>query len=234
MKLSVFKKAFNKDINIIRVLFVALFVGSIGLSFWISKNKYAETAEVVKVAFKLRDSVIEKAILADTSKSQPITKLREQYFAIAEIKKPYFFMAQRFTSYGYTFTIFFALSSILSGILGFLLIKKGWDSTESFYLKASFLIIFFCSTLFGILPNVFNTKENTKNNLTKYNYFSGLQLDIYDLVKDNHGFIKRNTPGSLDSLNLTISSITKSIKENQDLYFDTYIDKIPTDVKPLK
>ena len=141
-------------------------------------------------------------------------------------------MAQRFNSYGYSFTIFFAIISIISDILGFLLIKKGWDNTESFYLKASLLIAFFCSTLFGILPNVFSTKENNKNNLTKYNYLGGLQLDIYDLVTDYRGFIKRNTIASLDSLNLTISSITECIKENQDIYFDTYNDKVPTDIKP--
>ncbi len=234
LKLSIFKKAFNYDINTIRVLYVVLTVCFIGLAFWVSKNKYTETAEIVKKTFYNRDSIIQQSILADTSKSIPVQKLREQYFAIAEIKKSYLFMAQRFNSYGYAFAIFFAISSILSGILGFLLIKKGWDATDSFYLKSSFLIIFFCTTLFGILPNVFNTKENAKNNLNKYNYFSGLQLDIYDLIKDNKGFIKRNTAASTDSLNLTISSINKSIKDNQDLYFDTFIDKVPTDVKPLK
>ena len=234
IKLSVFRRAFNNEVIFIRAAFVVIVVSLIGYAFWISKNKYTATAEVVKTAFFERDKIIEKSILADTSKSIPVAKLREQYFAIAEIKKSYLFMAQRFNSYGYAFTIFFAFSSILSGILGFLLIKKGWDSTDSFYLKASFLIVFFCSTLFGILPNVFSTKENAKNNLNKYNYFSGLQLDIYDLIKDNRGFIQRNTSASLDSLNLTISSITKSMKDNQDLYFDTFIDKVPTDVKPLK
>lgn len=234
MKLSIFRKAFNADVNFIRVLFVVVTVGLIGLAFRESKNKYTKTAEVIKSAFYERDCIIERSIMSDTTRSVPVTKLREQYFAIAAIKKSYLFIAQRFNSYGYAFTIFFAVASILSGILGFLLIKKGWDATENFYLKASFLIVFFCSTLFGILPNVFGTKENAKNNLNKYNYFSGLQLDIYDLIKDNKGFIKRNTAASLDSLNLTISSITKSMKENQDLYFDTFIDKVPTDVKPLK
>ena len=234
MKLSIFRKAFNYDINIIRVLFVVLTVCFIGLAFWVSKNKYIETAEIVKKSFYERDIILQRSIILDTSKTAPTQKLLEQYFVIAEIKKSYLFMAQRFNSYGYAFTIFFAISSILSGILGFLLIKKGWDATDSFYLKSSFLIIFFCTTLFGILPSVFNTKENAKNNLNKYNYFSGLQIDIYDLIKDNKGYIKRNTVASLDSLNLTISSINTSIKENQDLYFDTFIDKVPMDVKPLK
>ena len=193
MKLSIFRKAFNYDINIIRVLFVVLTVCFIGLAFWVSKNKYIETAEIVKKSFYERDIILQRSIILDTSKTAPTQKLREQYFVIAEIKKSYLFMAQRFNSYGYAFTIFFAISSILSGILGFLLIKKGWDATDSFYLKSSFLIIFFCTTLFGILPSVFNTKENAKNNLNKYNYFSGLQIDIYDLIKDNKGYIKRNT-----------------------------------------
>lgn len=234
MKLSIFKRAFKKDIIIIRISFVILLLAIVGVSFWFCVYRYEQSAEVIKNIFKQRDSIVEKAILADTLKSRETNTLRELYYTIAEIKKSYLSIAQRFNSYGYSITILFAFTSIISGILGFMLIRKGWDNTESFYLKASFLVAFFCSTLFGVLPNVFSTKENTKNNLTKYNQFSALQIEIYDLVKDNRGYMKRNTTESLDSLNLNISTIIKNIKENQDLYFDTYIDKIPTDIKPLK
>ena len=232
MRLNIFGNSFKGDNK--KILFVVFVHTIVGVLFLFSVYKFQQTGDFINDTFKQRDIIIEKAIKADSSKLQEIQKLRELYFTISEIKKSYLFIAQRFNSYGYSFTLFLIIFSIIWGILGFLLIKNGWDNTDNFYLKSSFLISFFCSTLFGILPNVFNTKENTKNNLIKYNYYSGLQLDIYDLVRDNKGLIRRNTTASLDSLNLTISSITRNIKENQHLYFDTYIDKVPTDIKPLK
>lgn len=234
MRLSVFKRAFKKDVAIIRVSFVVGVFVFIGLFFDFTVKKYKESADYIKEKFEKRDSIIKSAINSDTTNLAAKGKLKEQFNTIAEIKKSYIFMAHRFNSYGYSFTMFFTFFSIISGVLGFLLIKKGWDNVDNFYLKSAFLITFFCSTLFGVLPSVFNTKDNTKSNLAKYNYFSGLQLDIYDLVRDNRGYIKRSTSGSLDTLNKEIYSITRGIKENQDLYFDTNIDKVPTKIDPLK
>jgi hypothetical protein len=79
-----------------------------------------------------------------------------------------------------------------------------------------------------------NNEENVKNNLSQYHLYSGYQMDLYTLSKDNKGYFERNSKGSKDSLNLEIRAISKSIKDNENLYFDIKIDQVPTDVKPFE
>lgn len=231
MKLSIFKRAFKSDIEIIRVVFVVGLVLSITTMFYTSEYMFRKTSKSLIDNFSKRDSTLEKAIMSEPNKIPAIAKLKDLYFTISHVKKSYLFMADRFNSYGYTFAMFFSFFSIVTAVLTFLILRQGWENTDSFYLKSSFLIAFFCSTLFGILPTVFSTKENTKSNLAKYNFLSGLQLDIYDLVKDNKAYIKTNTKESLENLDKEILSITKSMKENQDLYFDIFIEKVPTSIQ---
>ena len=76
------------------------------------------------------------------------------------------------------------------------------------------------------------TEENIKNNLSQYHLYSEIQLDLYTLAKDNKGYFKRNDSTSLRKLNLEIMDITKRIKENETMYFDTYIDKVPSNISP--
>jgi len=70
MKLSIFKRAFHKDINILRVSFFVILLTIIGGLFWFSVFKYEQSADIIEGRFKQRDCIIEKAILADESKLQ--------------------------------------------------------------------------------------------------------------------------------------------------------------------
>ena len=209
---------------------VILLLGLIG-TFRFSTGTFNNFAENINTQFRKRDSIIEKTVLEDKSKLPQKTKLKQQYIIAKETKKTYFIMAKSFNSFGYAFTVLFVISSIASAALAFLVLKKGWDNTESFYLKSAFLIFFFSASLFGILPKVFYNKENTKNNLDKYNYYSQLQIDIYELMQDNKRYIADENYKKLDSC---ITSINERIKANQDLYFDTDISKVPKDIKPFE
>lgn len=229
MKLSIFKRAFRQDISIIRVSFVALLLLSVFCLFEFGEIAFGGSAKNIDNYFNQRDAIIDNAVLGDTSKLSQVIKLKEQYAITKEIKKAYFYMAKSFNSFGFSFTMVFVIASITSAVLGFLVFKKGWDNTENFYLKSSFLVCFFSASLFGVLPKVFYNKENTKNNLDKYNYYSGLQMDIYGLVKDNKRYI---VDGNLKALDTCISTINDNIKANQDLYFDTDISNVPKDIKP--
>lgn len=234
MKLSVFKRAFKRSVNILQVGYVVIATILITVAFIITIHVYDQSAETVTAIFEKRDITIQEALNTATSNRIEVEQLKEQFKMIADIKESYLYIFKTYSSYNYAFTAFFTFFSVLSGILGFLVLKKGWDNAKDYFLRATFLGIFFCSTIFGILPNVFATKDNIKNNLAKYNYYSGLQLDIYDLVNDNQGYMKRNTPGSIDTLNMKISDITKGIKNNQSLHFDIHIDRVPTDLQPLQ
>lgn len=226
------KKAFEG--NAIKIGYIVFVTIIVSIAFITTIRMYDGVAETVVDIFEKRDVTIQEALDATTSNLREVAQLKEQFRMIADIKESYLYIFKTYSAYNYTFSGFFAFFSVLSGILGFLVLKGGWDNTKNYYLKATFIGVFFCSTLFGILPNVFATKDNIKNNLAKYNYYSGLQLDIYDLVNDNQGYIKRNTEGSLDTLNMKISEITKGIKENQSLHFEIHIDQVPTDIQPLQ
>jgi len=234
MKLSVFKKVFKNDTNILRVTYVIFLISIISYAFMSTAYKYRDNADIIIKSYEKRDSIIKEGVYSLKLQNPEFEQLKELYNMIAKIKEPYLYIAHTYTAFNYSFIIFFTIFSIISGILGFLILKKGWDNSDDYYLKASFLIVFFFSTLFGVLPKVFVTKENIKNNLVSYNYFNGLQLDIYDLARDNKGYFESENPASLDSLNTEILSITEGIKVNQNLYFDIHVDKVPTEIKPLK
>lgn len=233
IKLSIFKRAFRKDIRIIRSAFVILLLVMVASLFSLTVSKYGESADYLESIYRHRDSIVSEAVFKVQPDRIELQTLHEQFNLIEELKESYLFIAHRYSTYNYSFSIFFAIFSVISGLLAFLLVKKGWDNTKNFYLKASFLVAFFCSSLFGILPQVFATKSNIKNNINKYNYYCGLQLDIFDLVKDNKGYLKSTSKDSLELFRKEILKISEGIKENQTLYFDIDLDKIPSEYKPL-
>ncbi|MES2554811.1 MAG: hypothetical protein V4604_01605 [Bacteroidota bacterium] len=224
-----FTKVLNTYTNIVHLLFVASLVTLIFIIYSFSKSQVEGSGKTIVSNFSTRDSIIKKAIDNTPSTIPQIRKLKDQYEITSSIKKTYLYMAQKYNAYEFAFTVVFTFCSIVSAMLAFLILKKGWDHTTDFYLKSSFVIFFFSTSLFGILPSVFNNTENTKNNLAKYNYYSGLQIDIYNLVEDNQHYIKDD---SLHLLDRSISNLNVNIKENQDLYFGTSIDKVPRDIKP--
>lgn len=237
-----FKALFNKFIALFkgemkwfRIPYVVLCLLIVSLLFFKGTLPYYEaSARDVKGAMIEKDSIIEKAIYAMPFEGPEAIQLKEQYEIAREIKDSHMMIAFHYTVYNYGFTIFFTVFSVITGILGFLLVKKGWDNTQNFYLRASFLLSFFFSSLFGIFPRVMSNEDNVKNNLSKYHLYTGIQMDLYTLAKDNKGYFERNTKASMDSLNREIIAITKSIKDNEDLYFDIKIDEVPSEVKPFE
>jgi hypothetical protein len=194
---------------------------------YIRLKSYKTSGNIIDLYLDSGDGILTNAIAHDTSHHVQIQKLRQQHRITREMKEVYFYMAENYNRYGFAFTWLFAITSILTAIFGFLFIKKGWDNNNNDYLKIAFLICVFFSTLTGILPQVFNNKDNAQNNLSKYNYYSGVQMEIFDLFQDNSGYMR---DGNLDKLDTCISAINKKIRENNDLYFDVSIEKVPANI----
>lgn len=221
------KKVFDKEVELPHLIFVLVMVLGVFLSFIIVNKSFESSSREVKSLFSSKDSTINKYISNNTSDLVQVSKLKEQFELTEKIKKSYLLMADKYNSFDFTFSVLFTVFSIISALLAFLVFKQGWDNVENFYLKTSFLIFFFSSSLFGILPKVFNNKENSKKNFEKYNFYNALQMDIYNILQDNHDFIKnKNT----DTLGYFISKINTNIRDNQELFFDTDIEKVPKDL----
>ena len=124
----------------------------------------------------------------------------------------------------------FALMSILTGVFAFLIVKKGWDSTQNVYLKAGFLVLFFFSTIAGVLQAVSDTKEITRKNRERYYFYNGLQLDIQNYLYDNQGVIRRKEYEKVVSF---LSHLKNLGKNNPDIYFNIDIEKVPRSMNPL-
>ncbi|MGY3087636.1 hypothetical protein ACVWYF_000662 [Hymenobacter sp. UYAg731] len=129
----------------------------------------------------------------------------------------------------YTSANLFAMSSILVGILGFLLAKQGWDN-NNFYLKSSFLILSFASTYFGLVPVVFNNKEIGKFNTAKYLECDKLQIHIYGLLNDA-SILAQDNNNQYTNLDSIVSEMNLKIENINNVSFDIYTEKVPADYK---
>lgn len=208
------------------VILISLFVFGI---YKYNINFYNKSADKLVKHFHQRDSIINSEISSLPDSIVQLTKLKSQYKIIQEIKEPYLSISQTFGSNGYAFTMVFALISILTGVFAFLIVKKGWDNTTNFYLKSGFLILFFFSTLSGVIQAVSDTKQNAQKNIERYYFYNGLQMDIYDYAKDNQGFLRKKEYAKIDTF---LHNQNKFIKNNPDIYFNIDIDKVPKSFKP--
>ncbi len=217
----------DKILKISFTIFITLFVF---LVYLYNLNFYNESADKIVQYFSRRDSLIQVEINSVSDTISQIRKLKSQYKIIQETKEPYLSIAQTYGSNGYAFTMVFALISILTGVFAFLIVKKGWDNTSNFYLRAGFLLLFFFSTLSGVIQAVSDTKENTRKNMERYYFYNGLQLDIHDYINDNQGFLNRDKSEKVDSF---LTSLKNVMKNNPDIYFNIDIDKVPKSFKIL-
>jgi len=189
------------------------FVGSIFstaiIIYLISQSYFDHAGKKIEVHLKANDRYI--ATLIDSSDNHTIeyAKLKHLFVVNNELKNSFYTLADRFNTFDSTYTFSLIYSSIIFGILGFLLLKKGWDNTESYYLKAAFLCFFFITSFFGIIPKVFQSELNYRKNYEKYNFFNAIQLDIFSLSQDNQRFFAN---GQMDSINVHINEIINGIK----------------------
>lgn len=229
------KKAFSGDMKWARVPYVLIILTIVYLMF--SKGIvpfYEDAARDVRDALIEKDVVVEEGIKNMLFEGPEAYQIKEQYKITKELKDAYMMIAFHYSVYNYGFSIFFTIFSVITGILGFLIAKKGWDNSQNFYLRSSFLLSFFFSSLFGILPGVMNNEENIKTNLGMFHKLSGLQLDLYTLAKDNKGYCKANTKESMIALNKEILMITAMIKEYENLYFDIKLEAVSQDFNPIQ
>ncbi|MBV8327999.1 hypothetical protein [Chryseobacterium sp.] len=234
MKLSIFKRAFQRDINLIRLIFAMITISTIGLIYKTSIDIYADSAKELKSNYQKCDSIINASLNSSNDRNDPIKTLKDYNSIIQNLKANNLYMAEKFSKYEFAFSTLFCIFSVITGILTFLILKKGWDNTSNFYVKFLFLVSFFCSTLFGILPHVFSTEENASNNLKNYHEFTSLQLDIKSLINDDKGYLKRNKKQSLDSLSKEILNIKKQLQENIRLTYKIDLTKVSTSNKPFE
>ncbi|MDR0793713.1 MAG: hypothetical protein LBE82_10425 [Chitinophagaceae bacterium] len=225
---KIFEICRNQVVRIITSIVVS--IGAIAALFFYTTSQFGNIGDIIGTSFNERyaiiDSAVRSASVSDSSKLPEINQLKEQYRFIAKVKPSYLVVAKNYNKYGLSFTLFSAIFSVLFGILTFLILRMGWQNSE-IYLKILFLVAFFSLTIFGVLPKVFDNDKNTRNNLTKYLFYSGLQIHIYNLIKDNKDYLKRNDSASLANFRGELSHINDEIRDSQNLFFDTHIDQVP-------
>lgn len=232
-RFEIFKRALQRDMKFIKVGYVVLLLLVISfMFFFVTIPTYTADVKDVRNSLVEKDSIVQLAVNNMIYEGPQAVQIKEQFQITKEVKESYMMVAFWYTVYNYSFSIFLTIFSVITGLLGFLLAKKGWDNTDNYYLKASFMVSFFCASLFGIMPRVMGTEDNIKNNLSQYHLYSEIQMDLYTLAKDNKGYFKKNDSTAIKNLNKEILAITERIKTNENLYFDIHIDQVPTEITP--
>jgi hypothetical protein len=187
-------------------------------------------ANATKHNFFLRDSIVKNGFINIPDSSLQIVELKSRFNQIDILKQSYLTFSVNAYSVWYASTHLFVLTSILFAIAGFLIAKQGWDNIKNFYLKASFLMLFFFTTYFGLIPTVFNNKEVGQENTNKYFNLESVQIDITELLKNNKSMLINNKLPNIDS---AIHQIDSRIKAINNINFDIYSDKVPKSYKVL-
>lgn len=214
-----------------RVAYCLLLTGVITLLFFQNNYQSSKTAKKISDQLASRDKLMAEEIsnLPDSMlKTDQVSKLTGQFFIIDKTKEPYLLMANGANTVLYSSTNMFLICSIIFGMLTFLIAKKGWDNSNNFYLRASFLILFFAASYFGLIPKIFNQKEVGKFNLSKYFEYEKLQTQDYDYIKQSASLIAAGRVSKLDS---AFSEINAKMIMLYEFTFDIYSDKVPFDFK---
>ena len=214
--------------HLLKVGFIVLLCLFVFILFKSNLDYYKEASDNIAKSLSAKDARIKAEIDGIVDTVAQMKKLKRQFGIIQEIKQPYFSMAMMYGKNGYAFTIVFAVTTLLTAVLSFIIVKKGWDNVTNFYLKSGFLVLFFFSTLFGVLQAVSNTRENTQKNISRYYFYNGLQVDLYDHIVDNPRYFELKQFAKIDTF---LSIVNRQIKENPDIFFDIDIGKVPKTVK---
>lgn len=169
---------------------------------------------------KVRDSMINSyANVNNCTKA-----LANQYNYIKFYKKQHVNVAKEFEVFYYAFVLILVISSVVSGLMGVLIAKNGWQH-QSKSIRAAFIGFVFCASFSGVCMNVFNNAENASKNATQYFYFTNLQTNIYNVFGIADSLDKKCGDSSLIKV---FCENNKNMKENMNLFLDIKADKVPT------
>jgi len=173
-------------------------------------------AEKIEVDLSKGDFFIEKFIQAKVSKDSVNLGLFTQFNYLKYQKKQYLETARSYEVLYFTCSCSLVFFSTITGILTFVLARRGWDLANGI-IKVSFLTCAFLSTLVAAIPKVFDHEKNATNNISKYFTYSKLQMEIFNYI-----CIPGIQPDSVKSKKRmeVFNKVNQAINESGNLYIN--------------
>ncbi|MBK7389087.1 MAG: hypothetical protein IPN13_07890 [Bacteroidetes bacterium] len=171
--MEIFKKeSFQSFLLALGLLLLAITAQRCSLSFMLTSSN--KVLKPLIVADSLQNANL-KSLLADSIPK--LKTLNIQYQTAQEIKTYYKDLAVSYYVNYYAFSICSILFTTLLTIAIFLVVNKGWQ-TSQLILKTFLLTTVVLSSIYYFLPNVLNNKENLQKNSDKVKAFQKIQSDI--------------------------------------------------------
>ncbi|MFM2385558.1 MAG: hypothetical protein RL660_315 [Bacteroidota bacterium] len=205
-------------------LFVAGLVLINLLLFASSKLYFDRAVRQSLVSYNHKDSILYKSIMSDTATSSSHAYLKNMFLISNNMRQSYLDVAINFNVFQLAYTISMFYCGLVLGVLSFLVIKRGWDHTDNIFIKVGFLYFSAATTLFSMMPKVFDNENNIRRNFEKATYHFSLGMDINSLIK-NMGTVPKD---SAVAFKKEIMAVAWKIKSNQELFFDIQQEQIPS------
>lgn len=174
----------------------------------------------IETSDKIRDSLVNNYANVNNC----TRALANQYRYIKHYKNQHVAIAEQFEVYYFGFVLISVIAAVVSGLMGLLIARNGWQNQHQ-STRAAFIGFIFCASFSGILTKVFNNAENADKNVTHYFYFTNLQTNIYNVFGQTDSLDKRCADSSLLKV---FSENNKNMKENMNLFLDIKAENVPT------
>ena len=157
----------------------------------------------------LRVDTTQNAIIKNNNfKSSKLNVLNNLYQQVKILKMPYMRLAIKFYIYGSAFGIMLIYFSVISGIVAFLLVKRGWIESSNL-IKACSLTLFFGTSVYGLVPKVFKNMENTSKNIACFKSIHQIQFELFHVITKTDSL----SNAQIDSVSYRYSGIIPKIQD---------------------
>ncbi len=214
--MSIFEKIKSMPKWAILSLSTVIILGFTYFGFILSINKFEsssdESLSFFDNAFVKNLSLIEEKH-SDSLNTKQIDILLEKVCIIEENKLHHLDLVKKLYKNNYGLLTLFPFISAITAIIAFLLLQKGWQSSNV-YLKAYFILFTTLTALIGIYPEVYKQTESIDKNLEAYLNHKKIQKSIFNYALTAPLIEKDTIP-----FNLFLDDINTQEKELSSIIF---------------
>ena len=192
-------------------LSIVIILALVLLSFKMNLNKFEDLSQT---SLDFLDQAYKENIdLTKTSSSSILTEKQKEILLrkisiIEQNKLHHIDLIKKLSKNNYALLTLFPFLSAITAILVFLIIQKGWDSSNE-YLKAYFILFTALTSLVGIYPEVYKQSDSIEKHNKNYINYKKIQKTIFNY------------------------SLTAPVLEKDSITFNQFINEINTQEKEL-
>lgn len=220
-----------------KILFTVALIAFFGSCYWGSRQLVKQKFEYSLDNLQASDSLVGHSAYANSAlECTPTCPAVHELFVLKYFigyRSGYHLeIASKYYYNYHALSMMLIISSIGLGLCTFLLAKKGWDNEQNDYVKITFVVSFFFSSMFGLFVSTLKMEENFQVNLDKYNAITKIQLDIHSYLVEFDCSGTNLGAFDCDSLHIISNDTRKRIIREIDLAAGVDFKSIPMKIIP--